>query len=233
MEEDFIIAKSIISNFLPQNTGIIDVGSHEGDFVSFVLGPGSNKSAIMIEPIPEKAEIIRNRFPKAHVFQCAISSEEKIANMFVTLDFPKCSALYDRQAFDEVKILNQRKKIDVNLRKLESILDEANFDEIQSDAWYLKIDTEGFELETFSSIGKYAKSQKIVAGQFEYGGCWKERRVKLSEMIKMLEDSGFFAYRALVKENSLYFLKVENTEDNYEHTNIYFLRKELEGGNRS
>ena len=232
MEEDFIIAKSIIDRVFPKDFGIIDVGSHEGDFVSFVLGVGSRKNAIMIEPIPEKAEIIRNRFPSAKVFQCAISTEEKKSDMFVTPNFPKCSALYDRQAFNEIEILNQREKIEVSLRRLESILDESEFDQSPSSSWYLKIDTEGFELETFSSIGRYAKSQKILAGQFEYGGCWKERNLKLSEMVKMLEDSGFFAYRALVKESTLYFLKVENTEDNYEHTNIYFLRKELESNHR-
>lgn len=233
MEEDFVIAKSIIDRVFPIDMGIIDVGSHEGDFVNFVLGTGSRKQAIMIEPIPEKAEIIRNRFPNAKVFQCAVSSEERKAEMFVTIDFPKCSALYDRQAFNEVKILNQREKIEISLRKLENILDEAKFDEIPSSAWYLKIDTEGFELETFSSIGKYASHSKILAGQFEYGGCWRERNIKLYDMIKMLEDAGFIAYRAAIRENSLYFLKIENKEDDYEHTNIYFMRKNLIEGQRN
>jgi FkbM family methyltransferase len=227
VEEDFIIAKSIIDRVFPKDFGIIDVGSHEGDFVSFVLGMGSRKNAIMIEPIPEKAEIIRNRFPSAKVFQCAISTEEKKSDMFVTPNFPKCSALYDRQAFNEIEILNQREKIEVSLRRLESILDESEFDQSPSSSWYLKIDTEGFELETFSSIGRYANHEKILAGQFEYGGCWKERGIKISDMLQLLETSGFIAYRALIRENSLYFLKVENKDDDYEHTNIYFMRKNL------
>lgn len=229
MEEDFVIAKSIIDSVFPPGTGIIDVGSHEGDFVQFVFGEGARRNAIMIEPIPGKAETIRNRFPSAKVFQCAISKEESQSEMFITTNYPKCSALYDRQAFDEVKILNERERIDVNIRRLDNVLDEAGFDDIPTERWYLKIDTEGYELETLMSLGKYATNNKIVAGQFEYGGCWKERGLKIQDMIELLKDAGFVCMRALVSQNNLQFAKIEDTNDDYEHTNIYFIRKEFVG----
>lgn len=227
MEEDFVIAKLIIDSVFPLGTGIIDVGSHEGDFVQFVFGEGSRRNAIMVEPIPGKAETIRNRFPSAKVFQCAISAEEGQSEMFITTNYPKCSALYDRQAFDEVKILNERERIDVNIRRLDNILDEAGFDDIPTERWYLKIDTEGYELETLMSLGKYANNRKIVAGQFEYGGCWKERGLKIQDMIGLLRDAGFICMRALVNQGKLQFVKIEDATDDYAHTNIYFIRKEF------
>lgn len=228
MEEDFVIANVIIKHLILGDVGIIDVGSHEGDFVRHIMGSLEDYGrAIMIEPLPEKFESIRSSFPGANLFQCAISTEEKTTDMFVTVNFPKCSALYDRQAYDEISVLNERKKIKVNLRRLDSVLNEFKFKDSEVNQWYLKVDTEGFELETIKSMGDHLSSGKIVAGQFEYGGCWKERGVKIADMINLLSGAGFSSYRAFIQNELLYFSKIENIDDSYEHTNIYFLNKSL------
>jgi FkbM family methyltransferase len=228
MEEDFIIANIIIRHLIQGDLGIIDAGSHEGDFVRHIMGHIEDyHRAIMIEPLPDKFEFIKSSFPGAKIFNCAISSEEKTAEMFVTVNFPKCSALYDRQAYDQISILNERNKIEVNLRRLDSILNESNFESLETNQWYLKVDTEGFEFETIKSLGRYLSSGKIVAGQFEYGGCWKERQVKLDDMIDLLASAGFIAYRALIQNESLQLMTVQKEADRYEHTNIYFLNKQL------
>jgi len=198
LEEDFIVAKIIIDNFFKEKYGIIDVGSHEGDFVRFITNERPAESIIMIEPLPDKVSILRERFKTAKIYQCAISDSEQDTHMYVTVNFPKCSALYERQAYDEIKVLNERTKIDVKLRPLTSVLDDANMNNIDVNSWYLKVDTEGYELETIRSAEKYLLSGKIKAGQFEYGGCWKERGLKV---------------------------EVNRQQDDYQHTNIFFIKK--------
>lgn len=228
MEEDFVIANLLIRHLIQGDIGVIDAGSHEGDFVRHIMGHIDDyHRAIMIEPLLDKFELIKSSFPGANTFNCAISSEEKTSEMFVTVNFPKCSALYDRQAYDEIPVLNERKKIEVKLRRLDSILKEANFESLETNQWYLKVDTEGFEFETIKSLGSYLSSEKIIAGQFEYGGCWKERKIKLDDMIKLLASAGFVAYRALMQNESLQLMPVQKEVDRYEHTNIYFLNKQL------
>lgn len=225
MEEDFIVAKVIIDNFLKENYGIIDVGSHEGDFVKFITSERSAESVIMIEPLPDKIEILRKRFGSAKIYQCAVSDVEQDTHMYVTVNFPKCSALYERQAYDEIKVLNERKKIDVKLRTLSSILDDACLNDIDVNSWYLKIDTEGYELETIRSADKYLSSGKIRAGQFEYGGCWKERGLKINDMLDILNLHGFTSYRAVFHENALNLVEVNRQQDDYQHTNIFFIKQ--------
>jgi FkbM family methyltransferase len=227
VEEDFVIAKTIINSVMSPNFGIIDVGSHEGDFVSFIMGGNSADRAIMIEPIPDKVQILNARFPHAKIVQCAISDIEEKKDLFVTVNFPKCSALYDRQAFDEVEVLNDRTTIQVDIRRLDNVLREVSFLDLKPEQWYLKIDTEGFEIETVNSLGDFIFSNKIVAGQFEYGGCWKERNIKISDMIEKLESAGFETFRGIFKDQNLYFVKVTDTSDDYSHTNLYFIRKSL------
>jgi len=225
LEEDFIVAKIIIDNFFKEKYGIIDVGSHEGDFVRFITNERPAESIIMIEPLPDKVSILRERFKTAKIYQCAISDSEQDTHMYVTVNFPKCSALYERQAYDEIKVLNERTKIDVKLRPLTSVLDDANMNNIDVNSWYLKVDTEGYELETIRSAEKYLLSGKIKAGQFEYGGCWKERGLKINDMIDLLNLHGFTSYRAVFHDNDLHMVEVNRQQDDYQHTNIFFIKK--------
>lgn len=224
--EDFVIAKSIIEQLIKQNVGIIDVGSHYGDFVKYVMGDLENYEAIMIEHLPGQFERISSSFPGAKHFNCAVSTEEKIAELFVPTHAHVCAALYDRPAFDEIPHLNERKKIDVNLQRLDSILTESNFEDSKTPYWYIKIDTEGFELDVIKSMGKYINSKKLVAGQFEYGPCWEERNIKLSDMTNILSNAGFLSYRAVIKDGMLAFQNVKESND-YELTNIFFLKASL------
>jgi FkbM family methyltransferase len=228
VEEDFVIAKALIERFLTKNYGILDIGSHEGDFVKFICGEKEiYDNAIMVEPIPEKMNLIRARFPGAKLSQCAVSNVERDAELFVTTNFPKCSALYDRQAYDEVKILNERHTIPVKLRRLDNILNDHDFVNLPQSEWYLKVDTEGFELETIQSLGDFISDKRIVAGQFEYGGCWKERAVKLKDMASMLEQSNFKMLKMHIVMDTMYLSILEDYSDNYEHTNIYFVRNDI------
>jgi FkbM family methyltransferase len=227
LDLDFIVAKEIVRNFFPLDFGVLDIGCHEGAFTQHLLGERDSYNAIMIDPLPEKIEIVNRKFPGANIFQCAISDEEKAADFFVTIDFPKCSALYDREAYDQIPALNKREKITVKMKRLDSVLSEISFEENKSEGWYLKIDTEGYEMEAFKSLGRFIDDKKILAGHFEYGGTWKERGLKLDEMLSLLKDSGFVTLKCFQYQQSYGLTRIDSFSDDYEFENIYFVRKNI------
>lgn len=227
MELDFIIAKEIIRNTFPSKIGIIDVGCHEGAFTEFVLDRALHKNAILIDPLPDKIKAVKDKFPNSTVIQCAVSNEEKEAEFFVTVDFPKCSALYDREAYEHVPALKNRQKINVQIKKLESIFNDINFSNQDVEGWYLKIDTEGYEVESFESLGKYKSDERILAGHFEYGGTWKERGLKINDMLTYLHSFGFLTFKGMHQNNTIGLAKIESINDDYEFSNIYFIKENI------
>lgn len=227
MELDFVVAKVISKFMLGEKFGVIDAGSHAGDFTRFLLDGKNYDRAIMIEPLPDKFELISREFINANIVNCALSNNETNSHMYVTVNFPKCSALYDRPAYDQVPDLNNRQKIDVKIRRLESVLDDLGFDSLNVDSWYFKVDTEGFEIETFLGLGKYRDSEKIAAGHFEYGGTWKERNLKLADMIKILDDSGFHVFKCEIQDQNLLFIDNFPQVDDYEYSNLYFIKRTI------
>jgi len=225
VEKDFLVADFICKNFLIGKLGLIDVGSHEGSFIKFLQN--SCKNSIIIEPLPEKFEMICRAFQNAYKFNCAISDVDGFADLYVTINFSQCSALYDRPAYNEIKDLNDRKKIKIMTRRLDSIFDEISFKSLDIDSWYLKIDTEGYEMETLKSLGKYISSKNIVAGQFEYGGTWKERNLTLLEAVDFLSKNDFYIYRCTLDKNSFIFDKIVSCTDDYQYDNFFFVRKHI------
>jgi hypothetical protein len=63
---------------------------------------------------------------------------------------------------------------------------------------------------------------KIV--QFEYGGTFKDNKVKLSEVIDYLKEFGFFDFSYLT---SMGMDKIENFNDHYQYCNIVCFNKNL------
>lgn len=228
MDLDFIFGKEIIQRMLPPGTGIIDAGCHEGAFTRFVLGEQTSfHNAIMIDPLPDKIKIVRSSFPDAKVFQCAIADEEKDTDFYVTVDYPKCSALYDREAFDKVPALKNRSKIPVKMRRLDNLFEEINIHEMNVPGWYLKIDTEGYELESFNSLGKFKDSPIIFAGHFEYGGTWQERGLKINDMLKILHDNGFMTLKGFQSSVGYELAEIISINEDYQFENIFFIRKQI------
>jgi FkbM family methyltransferase len=227
MDIDFIIAGELIKNFFPPDFGVMDIGCHEGAFTRHIIGNRDASCAIMVDPLPDKIAQVKKQFSGARIFQCAVSDEERDADFFVTTDFPKCSALYDREAYDQVPALNKRDKISVKMRRLDSILDEIEFDKIPIAGWYLKLDTEGYEMEAFKSLGRFKENPKILAGHFEYGGTWKERNLKINDMLGIFHNLGFMTLKCFQSQNSYNLASIETIDDDYQFENIYFVRKNL------
>lgn len=215
---DFYACENILKK-IPSINGVIDVGSHEGNFSKHLINSFKDLNLILIEPLPEKCEILRNNFKSAEIYECAISSSEGIHDLYVPENSKTWSALYNRDVFEQLDKLKLIKTIPVNVSRLDNILKKSeSFSKISN--WYLKIDSEGYETEVIESLGDLISDSKISAGQFEYGGTWQERGLKINDMLVVLRSNNFevYGYR-----NGFYRLP-SYLADNYHYNDFFFVK---------
>lgn len=82
---------------------------------------------------------------------------------------------------------------------------------------YLKIDTEGFELDVLRGAEGLLNKTKLI--QFEYGGTYPHRGILLQDVVRYLEDHGFF-YFYYIYETGLFCMDSQTIVEHEQYSNI-------------
>lgn len=80
---------------------------------------------------------------------------------------------------------------------------------------FLKIDTEGFELNVLQGFGDFLEKIKII--QFEYGGTFLDNNVHLIDVIRYLEQRGFQKFSYLTNAGPVL---ITDFSDHYMYCNV-------------
>ena len=81
---------------------------------------------------------------------------------------------------------------------------------------FLKIDTEGYELNVLKGFGVNIKAIRFV--QFEYGGTFKDAGIKLKEIVDFLAKNNFTKF-CYLSNNGL--VPIKDLSDHYQYCNIF------------
>jgi FkbM family methyltransferase len=123
----------------------VDVGANTGDFFQQLTEFAHFRTAILVEPLPYLAELLRQRFPRQTVVEAAVG---KVACSLTFNDYPDAPYMsspldLNPQEVEHYSISKgNRRVISVPQRTLDDIAQEAHIDRVD----LLKIDTQGFEL---------------------------------------------------------------------------------------
>jgi FkbM family methyltransferase len=187
---------------------IIDVGANKGEFALEVAKRNPNINIIAIEPVPQLVSEITNiikldNIKNIQILKYAIDINERkdFLNVSMHHDWGVSSLLN----FDESKITTDDywktrtdmyfdAKIDVEVKRLETILDEQ---ELVENIEFIKIDAQGLDLQVLQSAGKYLKI--INAGMLEISintslGLYENEEFGLLEVLTWLDENGFISY---------------------------------------
>jgi len=85
---------------------------------------------------------------------------------------------------------------------------------------FLKIDTEGYELNVLQGLDYFLENIKII--QFEYGGTFIDNNTKLIDVIKYLENKGFHKFSYLTNYGTVL---ITDFTDHYQYCNIVCVNK--------
>lgn len=128
--------------------------------------------------------------------------------------YPKYQSFYDR--INSCNISDDANKIILNIKKASDYIIEKNILSID----FVKIDTEGYELNVLQGFEEYLRDVKII--QFEYGGTFLDNNLKLINVINYLEYYGFEKFSYLTSDG---VKLITDFTDHYQYCNIICINK--------
>lgn len=134
-----------------------------------------------------------------------------------TYYYPKYQSFYDR--IISCRVSDNSNKVVLHIKKANEYIVENNIKTID----FLKIDTEGYELNVLKGFDSFLENIKII--QFEYGGTFMDNNTKLIDVIDYLKLKGFYKFSYLTSDGTEL---IRDFADHYNYCNIVCIHKESE-----
>lgn len=128
--------------------------------------------------------------------------------------YPNYESFYDR--IKSCHHSDSSNKVLLKIYKAKDYIIEKNIKNID----FIKIDTEGYELNVLKGFEEFLEDVKII--QFEYGGTFLDNNVRLIDVIKYLEDKGFYKFSYLCNNG---VVPITDFNDHYQYCNIVCINK--------
>ncbi len=171
---------------------VFDVGGNIGQYGRRLRQHGYGGRIVSFEPVSATAEKLRRAAqddPEWWVYPYALGSEERTDTINVV--YGSMSSILDPTEFgnERYKRFRNTKPEEIEVRRLDSLMDEA-LKGIDEPRTYLKLDTQGYDLEAFAGAGvwknEFVGLQSEVALMRIYEGM-----PRMAEAIATYEAEGF------------------------------------------
>ena len=242
----------LVERLLKPNSIVFDIGANAGDYTDFILGLRKNSQVYAFEPLPDIFQKLQKRFMPTprhceeqsdaaihlptqlamtaatgnlHLFQLGIFSAPTTKTIWHCVDIPELSSIYDRQLNDPIKSYSfNYQPIEISTDSLDHFCTTHQINHID----YLKIDTEGAELDVLQGATQLLTNSQIDYIQFEYGGTYPDAGITLKAVYEYLTQYNYQIYRI----SRWQLTKIDTWQDwmeNYKYGNFLAVRsgKEL------
>ncbi len=216
----------LLQNIIKDNFVIFDVGANVGDWTNKLLSINNKPNSInCFEPVKQtfdrlKLNVVNDKV-KFNNYAVCDSCGKKIFNFYgPTLQFSELSTLYRRAPHIEKMINMQPKEVIVKSITLDKFCKINNINHID----FLKIDTEGAELDVIVGASEILRKKIVKIIQFEYGGCYLDSKITLKQIFNILSVN-YLIYRIL-PEHLLEINQWNDKYENYLYSNYIAILKE-------
>lgn len=178
---------------------VLDVGANTGQFAQSLRRNGFQGHIMSFEPVPSFVEALEQASAgddKWTIRQLALGSNEGTVPIHVQKTFSSLlsSSDYGKERFETLEKHADTETVDVPLRRLDTVLDELLAPVVESGVAhpriFLKMDTQGFDLEVFRGLGERVKDiiglQSEVALLLIY-----EQMPRMPDAVAIYEAAGF------------------------------------------
>lgn len=186
---------------------IFDVGCRsDSSFINFI------GEVHYFDPVKEYVEQLKKytNFNKISYFNNFGLGEENKKLYY----YPRYQSFYDRT--NSCKVSDDSNKLLLEIKKGKDYVFNNNIKNID----FLKIDTEGYELNVIQGFEDFLENIKII--QFEYGGTFLDNKIKLNDVVNYLEQKGFYKFSYLTKNGTVI---ITDFNDHYQYCNIVCINK--------
>ena len=195
-------------NKIKDNIGIIfDVGCRtDSEFINFT------GEVHYFDPVPQFLDVLKQQKKlnsASFVNNVGLGNENKEIYYY-----PMYQSFYNRTV--SCKVDDEQNKFILNIIKGSKYITDNNIKSVD----FMKIDTEGYELNVLQGFEDFLENVKII--QFEYGGTFLDNNTKLLDVIKYLELKGFYKFSYLTDKGTEL---ITNFDDHYQYCNIVCINK--------
>jgi FkbM family methyltransferase len=189
---------NLISYLIKPGAIVFDVGANVGLWSEHALFSCPIINLRAFEPVPELYCILSQRlrkFDKVETYNMAIAQQNGYRTFYYynrNIETSGLSSFY-RRPIPEVQQDMKPRQIDVKTEALDTFCDIRHISRID----FLKIDTEGGELEVLKGADGLLKQKRIIGLQFEYGGTYLDAKITLRQVLEFLWQWGYNVFRIL------------------------------------
>ena len=193
-----------------KNTVIFDVGANVGNYSQEIVKEFKNVNFQLYSFEPSKKTFfeLKKRFknlPNLKLYNIGFGEKSEVKTLFYDKKKSGLASMYNRRLLHFGIKMNLQESI-----KIYTIDDFCKKKQIQQ-IDFLKLDTEGHELNILNGAKKMIESDAIRFIQFEFGGCNIDSRTYFQDFFYLLEEK-YYIYRIL--KNSFY--KINSYKEIYE-----------------
>lgn len=199
----------------PQWRQVLDVGANVGDWAAMVLGVNPRCRLHCFEPAASSHASLLERFAGAENVRVIRQGVGAVAGRLEFLDRGERSGSSGFVPRGEV--VPTGVAVDVQVTTVADYCQNEGLDEVN----FVKIDTEGFEMEVLRGMGRMLEQRKVDALQFEYGGTWLDARETLGAAAHLVERCGYALFRLL--PDGLARVRYRPTDDTFKYANFVAL----------
>lgn len=172
---------------------VLDVGANKGQYALDLRKAGYTGHILSFEPVPEMFEQLERRAakdPKWTAHHCALGREEGTVEMHVVAGSMSSVLPPSEYGNRRYKRFRDVQTVEVPLRRLEYSLDEFLPEGLDAPRVYLKLDTQGYDVEVFAGLGE--RVHEVVGMQSEVALLQiYEGMPRLTEAVETFEGAGF------------------------------------------
>lgn len=128
--------------------------------------------------------------------------------------YPRYESFYNR--IKSCGENDDNNKVLMSIEKAKDYMIQKNINTVD----FLKIDTEGFELNVLKGFEEYLEKVNII--QTEYGGTFLDNNTKLIDVVNYLEQRGFHKFSYLTNNG---LVPLTDYNDHYQYCNIICINK--------
>jgi FkbM family methyltransferase len=199
----------LLAAVLRRDSGTVDVGANMGDILGELMRLAPNGHHVAIEPLPELAARLSERYPTADVHAVALSNHRGRASFVRVPDAPGLSGFGDGKA-DGMR----RERISVAIEPLDDLLPEGFAPDL------IKVDVEGAELQVFEGARRtLTEHQPVVV--FEHSNRLAPQfGTRPAEVHRLLAASGLHVFD-MDGEGPLSLAEFERVVDTHSRFNFF------------
>jgi FkbM family methyltransferase len=150
VQRDDAYVDQILRNVLKPDSNCVDVGAHQGVFLTRFLELSPHGRHFAFEPLPVLASALKQSFPAVTVYNCALGNSTGCVRFCHALELPGWSGLKTQP----YPVKTEVEMIQVELKRLDALLPTG------FPIHFIKIDVEGAELEVLEGAKNTIKQHK-------------------------------------------------------------------------